>query len=94
MVLAFGLIRLLVKIICRRNFRFRGWMTYPSMAWRLGTAVGLVLLTTLLCAIPACASLWRSDLTAGIQGAGRSVSSTARRIAPEPLLLALKWRSR
>jgi predicted permease len=73
--LAFGLIRLLVKL-------FAGKLPVPHLdevsmnGMALGAAAGMALLTTLLCAIPACASLWRSDLTAGIQATGRSVSSS------------------
>ena len=72
--LAFGLIRLLVKL-------FAGKLPVPRLddvsisGLVLVTTAGLVLLTTLLCAIPACASLWQSDLAAGIQAAGRTVSS-------------------
>jgi predicted permease len=72
--LAMGLIRLLVKL-------FAGKLPVPGLddvsinSIALGATGGLVLLTTLLCAIPACASLWRSDLTTGIYTAGRSVSS-------------------
>lgn len=73
--LAFGLIRLLVKL-------FAGKLPVPHLdevsinGVALGAAAGLALLTTLLCAIPACASLWQSDLTAGIHASGRSVSSS------------------
>jgi predicted permease len=73
--LAFGLIRLLVKL-------FASKLPVPHLdevsinGVALGAAAGLALLTALLCAVPACASLWRSDFTAGIQATGRSVSSS------------------
>ncbi len=72
--LAMGLIRLLAKL-------FAGHLPVPGLddvsinGVALGATAGLVLVTTLLCALPACASLWRSDLTAGIYVAGRAVSA-------------------
>lgn len=72
--LAFGLIRLMAKL-------FAAKLPVPGLddvfinANVLAATAGLVLVATLLCGLPACASLWRSDLTAGIQAAGRNMSA-------------------
>jgi predicted permease len=72
--LAFGLLRLLVSM-------FPDHSPIPQLdrvsinPAALAVTICLVLLTTLLCAIPACASLRRSDLTEGLNGASRTVSS-------------------
>ena len=72
--LALGLTRLLARL-------FAGKLPVPGLdsvsinGTALGVTAGLVLLTTLLCAIPACASLWRSELTLGIHMAGRGASA-------------------
>jgi putative ABC transport system permease protein len=72
--LAFGLLRLLVRM-------FPDHPPIPQLdrvsinPAALAVTVGLVLLTTLLCAIPACAGLGRSDLNEGLGVASRTVSS-------------------
>ena len=87
--LSFGLIRLLVKL-------FRAKLPVPRLdevsinGSVLAAAAGLIVLSTLLCAIPACASLWRTDLTAGIQTAGRSVSSSRAANRTRAALLAFE----
>jgi len=71
--LAFALIRLMVKL-------FPDHLPLPQLdrisinPAALAGTVGLVLLTTLLCAIPACAGLLRSDLAEGLSGASRTAS--------------------
>ena len=72
--LAFGLTRLLAKLFVEK-LPVPGLDSVSINSTALAATAGLVLLTTTLCGIPACASLWRSDLTAGIQVAGRSVSA-------------------
>lgn len=72
--LALAFLRLLGKI-------FAGKLPVPGLdsisihGLALAAAAGLVLLTTALCAIPSCLSLWREDLTAGIHATERSVSA-------------------
>jgi predicted permease len=72
--LAFGLLRLLVKM-------FPGRSPIPQLdrasisPLALAVAVSLVLIATLLCAIPACAGLGRTDLTEGLNAASRTASS-------------------
>ena len=72
--LAFGLIRLLAKLFAG-NLPVPGLDDISMSGMALAVTAGLVLLTTLLCAIPACASLWRSNLTEGIHATGRANSS-------------------
>jgi predicted permease len=72
--LAFAFLRLLGKLFAGK-LPVPGLDTVSINGMALGTAAGLVLLTTLLCAIPSCVSLWRSDLKAGIHATGRSVSA-------------------
>lgn len=73
--LAFGLIRLLVKL-------FAGNLPVPQLDMvsingaALAVTLGLVFLATTLAVIPACVGLWRADLTAAIGVATRSVSSS------------------
>jgi predicted permease len=72
--LAFGFIRLIVRL-------FPDALPLPGLdrvsmnPTALAVTVGLVLITTLLCAIPSCASLWRSDLSVAFGAASRSVSA-------------------
>lgn len=72
--LAFGLIRLLVKM-------FPDHLPLPQLdrisinPAALAVTVTLVLLTTLLCAVPACAGLWGSDLAGSLNTASRTASS-------------------
>src|SRR5258708_30333740 len=72
--LAFGLLRLLVKMFPDRS-------PVPQLdrvsinPLALAVTVGLVLIATLLCAIPACAGLGRTDLTEGLNAASRTASS-------------------
>jgi predicted permease len=87
--LSFGLIRLLVKLFAAKLPVPR--LDEVSMNGPvLAAAAGLILLTTLLCAIPACASLWRTDLTAGIQTAGRSGSTSRAANRTRATLLAFE----
>jgi predicted permease len=72
--LAYGLIRLIVKLFPDR-------LPLPQLdrisinPLVLSVTVGLVILATLLCAIPACAALFRGDITGGLSGASRTASS-------------------
>jgi putative ABC transport system permease protein len=72
--LAFGLLRLLVNM-------FPEHAPFPQLdrvsinPLALTVTVSLVLLVTLLCAIPACAGLRRSDLTEGLSATSRTASS-------------------
>jgi len=72
--LAFGLIRLLVKM-------FPDHLPLPQLdrisinPAALAVTVSLVLLTTLLCAVPACAGLGKHDLTGSLNSASRAASS-------------------
>jgi predicted permease len=72
--LAFGLIRLLVKM-------FPDHLPLPQLdrisinPAALAATVSLVLLTTLLCAVPACAALGGSDLTGSLNAGSRTASS-------------------
>jgi len=72
--LAFGLIRLLVKL-------FPDHLPLPQLDHisinpaALAVTVCLVLLTTLLCAVPACVGLGRADLNEGLNAASRTTSS-------------------
>ncbi len=72
--LAFGLIRLMVKLFPDR-------LPLPQLdriainPAALAVTVSLVLLTTLLCAIPACAGVVRSNLAEGLNAASRTASS-------------------
>jgi predicted permease len=72
--LAFGFLRLLVSMFPDRSpiSQLDRVSINPAA---LAVTIGLVLLTTLLCAIPACASLGRSDLTEGLNAASRTASS-------------------
>ncbi len=72
--LAFAFLRLLGKLFAGK-LPVPGLDTVSINGIALAATAGLVLLTTLLCAIPSCVSLWRSDLTAGIHATGRSVSA-------------------
>lgn len=73
--LAFGFVRLIVVL-------FPDHLPLPRLdsvainPAALAVTVGLVLVTTLLCALPACASLWRSDLTVAFGAASRSMSAS------------------
>jgi predicted permease len=72
--LAFGLLRLLVKM-------FPDHAPIPQLErvsinpLALVVTVGLVLLTTLFCAIPACIGLGRTDLTEGLNATSRTATS-------------------
>ena len=87
--LAFGLNQLLVKL-------FAGHLPVPRLdavsinATALAVTLGLVLLATSLCALPACISLWRSDLTAAIGMATRTVSSSRAANRTRSALLAFE----
>jgi putative ABC transport system permease protein len=72
--LAIAFLRLLGKLFAGK-LPVPGLDTVSINGMALTATAGLVLLTTLLCAIPSCAGLWRSDLTAGIHATGRSVSA-------------------
>jgi putative ABC transport system permease protein len=87
--LSFGLIRLLAKLFVAK-LPVPGLDSVSMNGMVLAATAGLVLLTTLLCATPACASLWRSDLTAGIQAAGRSVSSSRAANRTRAVLLSFE----
>ncbi|HYL74561.1 MAG TPA: ABC transporter permease [Bryobacteraceae bacterium] len=73
--LAFGFIRLMVVL-------FPDHLPLPRLdsvainPAAVAVTVGLVLITTLLCALPACASLWRSDLTVALGAGSRSMSAS------------------
>src|SRR5258708_28531997 len=72
--LAFGLLRLLVKMFPDRSpVTQLDRVSINPLA--LAVTVGLVLIATLLCAIPACAGLGRTDLTKGLNAASRTASS-------------------
>jgi putative ABC transport system permease protein len=87
--LALGLLRLLVKL-------FAAHSPIPRLeavsidGTALAVTLGLVFLATSLCAIPACLSVWRSDLTAGIGIATRSVSSSRAANRTRSALLAFE----
>ncbi len=72
--LAFGLMRLLVRL-------FPDHLPVPQLdrvtidPAALALTIGLVLATTLLCAVPACAGLWRGDLTEGLTATSRTASA-------------------
>ena len=72
--LAFALIRLLVRL-------FPDHLPVPQLdrvtinPAALALTIGLVLLTAVLCGIPACAGLWRGDLTEGLTAISRTASA-------------------
>ena len=87
--LAFGLLRLLATL-------FAGKLPVPRLdvatinGSALAATLGLVLLTTLLCSVPACVSLWRSDLAGGIGISSRTVSSSRAANRTRSALLAFE----
>ena len=87
--LGLALVRLLLAVFPNRSPvpRLDAVSINPAA---LAVTLGLVLLTTLLCAIPACAGLWRSDLTGGIGIASRTVSSSRAANRTRSALLAFE----
>jgi putative ABC transport system permease protein len=87
--LGLGFVRLIVKLFPDR-------LPLPRLdqvalnPTALAVTVGLVLLTTLLCAIPSCASLWRADLTVALGAASRSVSASRAANRARSAMLALE----
>ena len=87
--LSFGLIRLLVKLFAG-NFPVPQLDSVAINPTALAVTLGLVVLATLLCALPACISLFQSDLTAGIGVATRTVSASRAANRTRSALLAFE----